>query len=98
MTHDKTARVHDERLRLEQRFNVFEEEEALAATRDQTRRRRVQDERRAFDFRRQRGDARVRRGAPGSDERRARVLRLQTPYRDAGDHELMGGPRRRRER
>ena len=66
VTHDMTARVHDERLRRQQRFDLLEQEEALLATRNQARRGRVQHERCAFDLRRQRRDAclRARRARP----------------------------------
>ena len=37
------------------------------------------------------------RGALGPGERGARRLGAQAPHRDAGDHQLVGGPRRRRE-
>ena len=69
VTHDMTARVHDERLRRQQRFDLLEQEESLLATRNQARRGRVQDEGCAFDLRRQRRDAA--RGAPRARPGRA---------------------------
>ena len=74
VAHDMTARIDDERLRREQRFDLVEQQQPLLAARDQARRRRVQDARGAFDFRRQRRDARLARGASGARERGARRL------------------------
>ena len=93
-----TARVHDERFRRQQRFDLFEQEESLLATRNQARRGRVQDEECAFDLRRQRRDTCVARGALGPSERSARRLRPEAPNRDPRDHQLVGGTRRGRQR
>ena len=87
-----TARVHDECVRRQQRFDVREPEESLPAPGNQARRGRVQDEGGAFDLRRQRRDAGVVRGALGPSERRARRLRPEAPNRDAGDDQLVDGP------
>ena len=46
---------------------------------------------------RQRRDAGVARGLRGPSERRARRFRPEAPDRDPGNHQLVGGPRRRRE-
>src|SRR5713101_2870010 len=97
VTHDMTARVDDERFRSQQRFDLFEQEESLLATRNQARRGRVQDAGCAFDLRRQRRDACVARGALGPSERSARRLRPEAPHRDPRDHQLVGGRRRGRE-
>ncbi len=97
VTHDMTARVHDERLRRQQRFDLLEQEESLLATRNQPRRGRVQHEGCAFDLRRQRRDTCVARGARGPSERSARRLRPQASHRDPRNDQLVGGPRRRRE-
>jgi hypothetical protein len=51
-----TTRVHDERIRCQQRFDFLEQDEPLLATRDQSGRRRTQKAGCAFDLRRQRGD------------------------------------------
>ena len=75
VTHDMTARVHDECFRRQQRFDVLEQEESLPATRNQARSGRVQDEVCTFDLRRQRRDACVARCALGPSERSARRLR-----------------------
>src|SRR3989442_1075928 len=91
-------RQHDERPRRQQRFNLLEQEESLLATRNQARRGRVQDEGRAFDFRRQRRDTCMARGALGPSERSARRLRPEASHRDPRNDQLVGGPRRRRER
>jgi predicted dithiol-disulfide oxidoreductase (DUF899 family) len=93
VTHDMTARVHDERPRRLQRLDLLEQEEALLAARNQARRGRVQHERCAFDLRRQRRDTRVAGGALGPSERSARRLRPQAPHRDPCNHQLVGGPR-----
>ena len=92
-----TARVHDECVRRQQRFDLLEQEESLLATRNQARSGRVQDEECAFDLRRQRRDPCVARGALGASERSARRLRPEAPDRDPRDHQLVGGPRRGRE-
>ena len=65
--------------------------------RDQARRRRVQNARRAFDLRRQRRNTRLARGVLGPSERGARRLRPEAPHRDAGDHQLVSRPQRGRE-
>ncbi len=95
--HDMTARVHDECFRRQQRFDLFEQEKSLLATCNQARRRRIQDERRAFNLRRQRRDACVTRGALGPGECSARRFRPKAPHRDPRNYELVGGPRRGRE-
>ena len=97
VTHDMAARVHDERPRRQQRFNILEQEESLVATRNQARRGRVQDEGCAFDLRRQRRDICGARGALGPSERRARRLRPKASHRDPRNDQLVGGPRRGRE-
>ena len=97
VTHDITARVHDECLRRQQRFDILEQEEPLLATRDQARRGRVQHEGCAFDLRRQRRDICVARGALGPSESSARRLRPKASHRDPRNHQLVGGPQRGRE-
>ena len=82
LAHDVAARVHDQRVRRQQRFDLLEQERALLAARDQARRGRVQDEGCAFDLRRQRRNAGLARGALGPGERGARRLRPETPHRN----------------
>ncbi|MNC84784.1 hypothetical protein D3C83_03520 [compost metagenome] len=98
LAHDMTACVHDERFRRQQRFDFLEQKESLLATRNQARRGRVQDERRAFDLRRQRGDGCVARGALGASERSARRLRPEASHRDPRNHQLVDGPQRGRQK
>ncbi len=76
VTHDVTAGIHHECFRGQQRFDFSEQEEPLPATGDQARRRRVQDERRAFDLRDERRDTGLSRGQLGLGERGARGLRF----------------------
>ena len=97
VTHDMTARVHDERVRRQQRFDLLQQEESLLATRNQARSGRVQDEECAFDLSRQRRDTCVARCALGPSERRARRLRPEAPHRDPRDYQLVDGSRRGRE-
>jgi hypothetical protein len=92
-----TARVHDERVRRQQRFDLLEQEELLFAPGNQARRGRVQDEACAFDLGRQRRDPGVARGALGPSEGSARRLRSEAPHRDPRDHQLVDGSRRGRE-
>ena len=94
--HDMAAGVYDERRRRQQGLDILEQEEPLAALRDQARRGRAQDEGCAFDLRRQCRDA-APRGALGPGECRARRLRPKAADRDAGDDQLAGGPHRRRQ-
>ena len=98
VTHDITARVHDERLRRQQRFDLLQQKGAFLAARDQARRWRVQDDGCAFDLRGQRRDTCVARGMRGPGERGARRLRPEAPHRDSRNDQLVGGPRRGRER
>ena len=71
------ARVDDERSGRQQRFDLFEQEQALLAMRNQARRGRVQDCGRAFDLRRQRRDAglRARRCSARASAARAALVR-----------------------
>ena len=98
VTHDMTARVHDECLCRQQRFDLLEQEESLLPTRDQARSGRVQDEACAFDLRRQGWDTCVTRRPLGSTESSARRPRPDAPNRDPRDHQLVGCTQRRRER
>ena len=65
--HDVTARVDDERVRRQQRFDLVEQEGALLAARDQARRGRVQDQ--AMRFRPPPSAPGCRRRAPRSPAR-----------------------------
>jgi hypothetical protein len=95
--HDVTARVHDERARSEQRFNLLEKEGPRLALSDQARRRRVENEHSVCDFGCQRRDTGAARGAPGSSERIACRLGPQASDCDTRNGELMGRPERGRE-
>ena len=92
------AGVDDQRLRRQHASTSSSRSEPLRALRDQARRGRVEDEGSAFDLRRQRGMPRQARGMLGPGECRARRLRPQAPDRDPRNHQLVGGPRRGRER
>jgi hypothetical protein len=92
------ARVHDERARRQQRFNLFEQQEPLLAVLNQARRRLVQGEGCTFHLGRQRRYTCSARGALGSRERSARLLRLEASHRDPRDNQLVSGPRCGRER
>ncbi|HEY2569891.1 MAG TPA: hypothetical protein VGI27_00375 [Solirubrobacteraceae bacterium] len=92
-----TARIHDERLRRLQGFDLIEQDEALLATRNQARRGRVEHERCAFDLRHQRRDTGESRGALGPSERSARRLCPKAPHRDPRNDQLVGSPQRGRE-
>jgi hypothetical protein len=92
-----TARVHDERVRRQQRFDLLEQEGSLLAARNQARGGRVQDEECAFDLSRQRRDTCVPRGALGPSERSARRPRPEAPHRDPRGHQLVDNSRRGRE-
>jgi hypothetical protein len=92
-----TARVHNERFRCQQRFDLFEEEESLLATRNQARRWRIKDGGCAFDLRRQCRDACVARGSLGPSQRSSRRFRPEASHRDPRSHQLVGDPRRGRE-
>ena len=92
-----TARVHDEGVRPQQRFDLIEQEESLLTTRNQARRRRVQDKGCAFDLRGQRRDACLACRARGPSDRSARRLRPEASHRDPRNHQLVGGPRRGRQ-
>ena len=78
---------------LEERLDVPEEEESLLATRDPSRRGRIQHERSAFDFGLQCRDARMACCERRAIERRARGLSPDASHRDSSDHQLVGGPR-----
>src|SRR5216117_2102100 len=97
VTHDMTARVHDESVRPQQRFDLIEQEESLLTTRNQARRRRVQDKGCAFDLRGQRRDACLACRARGPSDRSARRLRTEASHRDPRNRQLVGGPRRGRQ-
>jgi hypothetical protein len=73
-----TASVHDECFRRQQRFDFFEQEESLLATRNQARSGRVQDEDCAFDLRLQRRDTCVERCPVGPSERDGGRLRVSS--------------------
>ena len=98
VTNAVTIRIHDERFRRQQRFNFLEQERSRLAARKQTRRGLFQDERCAFDLRRQRGDTRVACGVLGPRERSARRLHPQTSNCDPRNDQLVGGPQCRWER
>ena len=67
-----TACVNHQRFRRQQRFNLIKQERPLLATRNQARRRRVQNAGRAFNLRRQCRDTCVPGGAVRSRQRSAR--------------------------
>jgi len=98
VTHDMTARVHDEGLRCQQLFDVREQEESLPAVRNQACRRRVEDDGCPFDVRHQRRNTCVPREPLGPSERSSRCFRSESPHRDSRHHQLMRGPRRGRQR
>jgi hypothetical protein len=92
------ARVHDERARRQQRFNFFEQQKPLLTALNQARSRLVQDEGCTFHLGRQSRYTCLARGALGSGERSARLLRLEASHRDPRDNQLVGSSRRGRER
>ena len=71
VTYDMTARVHDQRFRRQQRFDLFEQQEPDLAARNQARRRRVQDERCAQPPPLTQGYVPAPRGALGPSQRSA---------------------------
>ena len=91
---DRTpAGIDDERLRRQQRFDFIEPEKALIAARNEPRRRRVEEARRAFDFSRERRDAGLMCPARAKAARAALICRRRIaippmtsskPARDAG--------------
>jgi hypothetical protein len=92
------ARVHDERVRRQQRFNLFEQQKPLLTVLNQARCGLGQDEGCTFHLGRQRRYTCLARGALGSDERSARLRRLEASHRDPRDNQLVGSSRRGRER
>jgi hypothetical protein len=93
-----TARVHDERFRRQQRFDLLEPEDSFVSPRNQARSGRVQKVGCNFHLRRQRGNACVARCAFGPGKRVARLFRPKASNRDPCDHQFVGGPVRGRER
>jgi hypothetical protein len=94
VTHHTPTGVHDECLRRQQRFDLLEQEGSLLAIRNQTRCRRVQDERCTVDLRHQRWNAGFARSTLGPDERGTGRLGAEASYRNPRDDQLVGGPRR----
>ncbi len=92
VAHGITACIHNERLRRQQRFDLFEQERALLAARNQPRRRCVQNARRIFDLRQKRGDTRITCLAFSDNQRGARVLRPKASHRDPGNDQFVSGP------
>ena len=92
------AGVDDQRLRRLQRLDLLEPQRALLAARQQSRGRRLEQAGGTFDLRRQRRNAGLARGTFRPGQRRARCLGAQPAHRDARDHQLVNGPRRRRQR
>ena len=92
-----TTRVHDERLRREERLHLVEPEESLLALRDETRGGRLENREGVLDLRRQRGDRGVTDGTPSSRERGTCLLRPDAPHGDPRYCQLVNGARRRRE-
>ena len=95
VAHGMAEGVDNQRLRPQQRFDIFEKEKPLVGPRNNARRGRGQDLRCALDLSRQRGDIGVARGPICSVQRRARRFRLQPPYGDPGNDQLVIGPQRR---
>jgi hypothetical protein len=93
-----TAGVHDKRVRSQQRFDLFEQQEPFLAARNQARRGRVEDQGYAFNLRRQRRDTCIVSGALGARQCSARRFRPQAPHRDPRNHQLVGGPQRGRQK
>jgi hypothetical protein len=85
------ACVHHQRLGCQQRLHLFEQQGPLLAMRDKSCCWRVQKERCAFHFRRQRRNARVVRGVFSPRQRSARRLRPELSYRDSSHCQLMSG-------
>jgi hypothetical protein len=96
-TPDVTAGVHDQCFRCQQFFDLIEEEEALRSARNQPRSGRAEDEKCAFDLRRERRDAGVAGCALRPDKRSMCRLRPEAPHRDPCNHQLVRGPQRGRE-
>jgi hypothetical protein len=97
VTNDVTASVHDKGFRRQQRFDLLERKESFSAFGNQARGGCVQDEQRAFDLCRQRGDTCLVRCVSGPGERSTRRLRLKTPYRNSCNDQLVDGSQRRRQ-
>jgi hypothetical protein len=93
-----TARIHDESVGREQRFDLLKLEKSLFATRNEPRSRCVQDEVRTFNLRRQRRDACVVRCALGPAERSSRRFRPKASNRNSCDDQLVDRSQRWRER
>jgi len=75
--HHMTAGVYNECFRCQQGFNFIEQQQSLFATRNQTRRGRVQDQCSVFDFGNQCRDRCAARGVLGPCQRCARGLGLE---------------------
>jgi hypothetical protein len=80
-----TARVHNECLGRQQRFNIVEQEGSLPAIRNQARHGCVQNVVSAFDFRRQRRNTCVARCPLRPSERSACRFRSEAAYGDPSD-------------
>ncbi|ABA51169.1 hypothetical protein BURPS1710b_2552 [Burkholderia pseudomallei 1710b] len=98
VVHDAAARVDDERRRCAPGLDLIEPQRARLAACDEARGGRVENAKRALDFGRERGNARVARRALGAGEGRACGLRLDAPQRDTRDDQLVRGPQRGRVR
>jgi hypothetical protein len=90
--------VDDERVGGQQCLNFVEEQQTVFATHYDARGRRAEDEASAFDFRGQRGDAGLPRGARGPSKRLARQLGTKPSDRNPRNHQLVGGSPGGRER
>src|SRR5262245_865477 len=95
--HHMTARVHDERPRFHDRFNLLEQTRSFLAMRNQPRRRRAQGKRGALDLRNQCRCTCLSRGPCGPRQRVARDLGAKASHCYSYNDQFVGGPRRGRE-
>jgi hypothetical protein len=97
-THHVTARVHHQRFRRQQRFDVFQQEKPVFAIRNQACRWRVQDAGCTFNLRGQSWDLRLPSRDLGPNKCSARGFRPNAPHCDPRNYEIVSSPQRGRKR
>src|ERR1700688_3198274 len=95
--HGMAARIRYECVRRQQRFDIFEQNESLLATRNKARGRSIQNSRCAFYLRCQCRDTCFACGMLGPCQRTTCLFGPEAPHGDPSKHEFVGSPRRRRE-
>jgi len=92
LTNDVPASIHHECFRCQQSFDFPKQDEPLLSTDNQACSGGIQDERCAFDFGHERGDACLARGPLRLSECGAGRPGSEAPHRDARNNQLVSGP------